>query len=87
MSKFNLVKKLRELFEKEKLPTPENKHRVKLVHKHREVRAQVFENDDWQTIKVIDLNIMSVEMAVQRAKAALEAYKALNIPEDGVINL
>ena len=87
MSKFNLIEKLRKLFEKEKLPTPENKHRIKMVHKHHEVKAQVFENGDWQTIKTINLNIMSVEMAVERAKSALESYKALDIPEDGVINL
>lgn len=87
MSKFNLIEKLRKLFEKEKLPTPENKFRVKMVHKHKEVKAQVFENGDWHTIKVIDINVVQPDTAIERARKALEAYKALNVPEDGVIPL
>lgn len=87
MSKFNLIEKLRKLFEKEKLPTPENKFRVKMVHKHKEVKAQVFENGDWNTIKVIDINVVAIDTAVQRARKALEDYKELGVPEDGVMPL
>lgn len=82
----NLIKKLRELFT-EKVEVPEVKFRVRVLHKHKEVVAEVFESNRWNKIKVCETGVVSHETAIERCKAAIEAYKTLNVNDKGEVSL
>lgn len=86
MSKLNLIQLLRDLFKK-KVVVPEEKYRVRVIHKHTRVVAEVWESERWNKIKICELEAVSIETAIQRCKQAIETYKTLGVSDTGEVSL
>ncbi|WYV99653.1 hypothetical protein Kassivere_00144 [Pseudomonas phage vB_PpuM-Kassivere] len=82
----NLYRKLVNFFTEVK-EVLEVKERIKLFPKQNTLDAQMYLNGKWHSVKSYDLSFVQLDVAVERAKAALANYKTIGMDDEGVVSL